>query len=77
MKGGNDVNFKELRKRANLSLRQAADKIGVGFQSICRYENKGRIPKKEILLKMQKAYKCTDAELAEAILNNMKEAQNL
>ncbi len=65
------MNFKTLRKRQNLSIRNAAEKLGINYQSICRYENKGRIPKKKILIKMLSIYKCTEGELGEAVLNNI------
>jgi len=66
------MNFKALRRRQNLSLRAAANEIGVNFQSICRYENKGRIPKKWVLKKMIEVYKCTEMELGEAIFSSLK-----
>ncbi|ABS32355.1 DNA-binding protein [Clostridium botulinum] len=66
------MNFKALRKRQNLSIRQAADKLGLNFQSICRYENKGRVPKKQILIKMLSVYNCTERELGEAVSHNIK-----
>lgn len=66
------MNFKALRKAQNLSLRQAASKLGVTYQSICRYENKGRVPKDEVLGKMLVVYKCTEQELGQAIINNIK-----
>ncbi|MCX0360376.1 helix-turn-helix transcriptional regulator [Clostridium perfringens] len=67
------MNFKELRKRKKLTLEQASDYLGVGFQSLCRYENQGRIPKKAILKKMVSLYDCNAKELGEAILDNLKE----
>lgn len=66
------MNFKALRKRQNLSIRQAAEKLGLNYQSICRYENKGRVPKNQILIKMFDVYNCTEKELGEAVLNNIK-----
>lgn len=66
------MNFKMLRKKQNLSIRQAAEKLGINFQSICRYENKDRVPKDEILAKMLEVYKCTEQELGEAVINNIK-----
>ncbi|HCL4466715.1 helix-turn-helix transcriptional regulator [Clostridium botulinum] len=66
------MNFKTLRKRQNLSIREAAKKLNISFQSICRYENKGRVPKKQILIKMLSEYNCTEKELGEAVLNNIK-----
>jgi len=72
VKGGEGMNFKTLRKRQNLSIREAAKKLGISFQSICRYENQGRVPKNQILIKMLSAYDCTEKELGEAVLNNIK-----
>ncbi|WMJ79571.1 helix-turn-helix transcriptional regulator [Clostridium sp. MB40-C1] len=66
------MNFKLLRKSQNLSLRQAAQKLGVTYQSVCRYENKGRVPKDEVLAKMLVVYKCTEQELGQAVINNIK-----
>ncbi|EJO5346414.1 helix-turn-helix transcriptional regulator [Clostridium botulinum] len=66
------MNFKTLRERQNLSIREAAKKLNISFQSICRYENKGRVPKKQILIRMFSVYNCTEKELGEAILNNIK-----
>ncbi|BDR73683.1 hypothetical protein K144316041_23910 [Clostridium tetani] len=67
------MDFKTLRRRQNLSLREAAERIGISYQSICRYENKNRVPINKILLKMKKVYKCSETELGQAILNNIKE----
>lgn len=67
------MNFKELRKRKKLTLEQTSDYLGIGFQSLCRYENQGRIPKKTILKKMVSLYECNAEELGEAILNNLRE----
>lgn len=67
------MNFKELRKRKELTLEQTSDYLGIGFQSLCRYENQGRIPKKTILKKMVSLYECNAEELGEAILNNLRE----
>lgn len=69
------MNFKELRIRQKLSLRDAAKKIGVSFQSICRYENKGRIPKGDILLRMTKVYKCTNLEIGQAVMDNLQNGE--
>jgi transcriptional regulator with XRE-family HTH domain len=66
------MDFKALRKRQNLSIRIAAEKLGINYQSICRYENKGRVPKRKILIKMLEVYKCSEKELGEAVLNNIK-----
>jgi transcriptional regulator with XRE-family HTH domain len=66
------MDFRELREREHKGLMQAANEIGIAYQSLYRYENQGRVPKKEILLKMQQKYKCTDAELGEAIIRNLK-----
>lgn len=69
------MDFKALRKRQDLSLREAAEKIGVSFQSICRYENKNRVPTDKVLLKMTKVYNCTEKELGQAILNNIRKKE--
>lgn len=66
------MNFKALRKRQKLSIRQAAEKLGLNYQSICRYENKGRVPKNQVLIEMLDVYNCTEKELGEAVLNNIK-----
>ena len=71
------MTFKELRKKNNLSLRQAAERLGVNFQAICRYENKGRVPKSEILKKMMEVYNCTEAELGDAIVSNVVRGLNM
>ncbi|MGG5461462.1 helix-turn-helix domain-containing protein [Clostridium sp. B9] len=68
------MNFKELRKRKNLTLEQASSELGIGLQSLCRYENQSRIPKKAILKKMVSLYECNAEELGGAILNNIKES---
>ncbi|WP_147566663.1 helix-turn-helix domain-containing protein [Clostridium tyrobutyricum] len=67
------MNFKALRERQNLSLHDAAQKLGIGIQSLCRYENKKRIPSKKILKKIVSVYNCSQQELGEAIFNNLEE----
>lgn len=67
------MNFKDLRKRKKITLEQASNDLEISFQSLCRYENQGRIPKKTILKKMILLYECSAEELGEAILNNLKE----
>lgn len=66
------MTFKELRIRQGLTLREASKKIGISFQSICRYENQGRIPRGDILQMMVDVYKCTDEEMGQAIMNNIQ-----
>lgn len=66
------MNFKTLRKRQNLSIRQAAEELELNYQSICRYENKGRVPADKVLKNMLRVYKCTEQELGEAVINNIK-----
>ncbi|MCH4237516.1 MAG: helix-turn-helix transcriptional regulator [Clostridium tyrobutyricum] len=67
------MNFKALRERQNLSLHDAAQKLGIGIQSLYRYENKKRIPSKKILKKIVSVYNCSQQELGEAIFNNLEE----
>lgn len=67
------MNFKELRERKHLTIEKASKNLNIGFQSLYRYENKGRIPKKTILKKMVNLYECNAKELGEAILSNIEE----
>ncbi|WP_125153140.1 helix-turn-helix domain-containing protein [Clostridium rectalis] len=71
------MNFKALRKRQNLSIRQAAEKLGINYQSVCRYENKGRVPTNKILSKMLFVYKCSEQELGEAVICNVKNRRDI
>lgn len=48
--------IKEIRENNNLTMQQLADKINVSKSSINMYENKGIIPRYEILIDISKTF---------------------
>ncbi|URZ05870.1 helix-turn-helix domain-containing protein [Clostridium felsineum] len=67
------MGFKELREAKGLTIEKAAQLIGVYPQAIYRYETKKRVPTKKVLKKMYSVYECTDTQLGEAIVSNVKD----
>ena len=54
-----DNKFKAKRMELNLKVPEAAEKIGIVPSVLWAYENGSRLPSRETLLKMSKAYNCT------------------
>ena len=54
----------ELRKESNLTLQQVADAIGVGNNTISRYETGKRKPSKEVLTKLSNLFRVPVSYLA-------------
>lgn len=70
-------NIKNARKRAGLTQKELAQKLGLSFQSIAQWENDLRNPKIETLRKIAKALECTPAELDNSLAASMSVGDNI
>ena len=90
--GGIDVfseNLRNLRKKAGLSQREFAEKIGMSTSAVGMYEQGRREPEPQMLLKIAKVLQVTVeqlleeeptvelGEMVEAVLQNMMARENL
>ena len=55
-------NIKKARKKAGMTQKELAQKLGLSFQSIAQWENDLRNPKVETLRKIANALECDPAE---------------
>ena len=57
------MNFRELRKKANLSVKDVAEKLGISSTSIYSYETSLRLPTVSILSQMARIYHVSMEEI--------------
>lgn len=55
-----NINFKTLRQKNNLTVKQIADYIGVQEATVRKYECSDRLPSGENLLKLRNIFNCND-----------------
>ena len=55
--------IREFRKKANLTLAELGEKVGVSLRTIFNYETGARKPNIDMLRKLAKALNCTVGEL--------------
>lgn len=63
----NEMTFKELRIKNELTAKDVAFSIGVQLGTYYKYEEYDRLPSKKRFEKIKETFKCTDEELAATI----------
>ncbi len=57
------MSFFSARKKAGLSQREAADKLGVSDVAVCHWETGKHQPKAKLLIEIAKLYNCSVDDL--------------
>ena len=70
-------NIKKARKKAGMTQKELAQKLGLSFQSIAQWENDLRNPKVETLRKIANALECDPAELDNSLASSMSVGDNI
>lgn len=70
-------NIKKARKKAGMTQKELAQKLGLSFQSIAQWENDLRNPKVETLRKIANALECDPAELDSSLASSMSVGDNI
>ena len=57
------MNKRKARKKAGLTIKQAANLLGISESYLYKIERERRVPGRETIAKMQKLYNCSFEEL--------------
>ena len=55
--------YKQMRKKANLTQQELAEKLGVGRSAVARWEIGAAIPRPKLLGKLSRIFNCTIDDL--------------
>src|SRR5690625_4178591 len=58
--------LRELREAADKTQQEAADAIGVGYRTYCRWEQGGAVPRRGFRTQIAEAFKVTETDVAQA-----------
>ena len=70
-------NIKKARKKAGITQKELAQKLGLSFQSIAQWENDLRNPKVETLRRIANALECDPSELDNSLASSMSVGDNI
>ena len=68
--------IKEIRKKNNLTQKDLADKYGVTYQAVSKWENGKNIPDITLLKEMSKDFNINIEDILEGNINNNKKKNN-
>lgn len=71
----NELTLKDIRKAAGLTRKEAAEKLGIAYQTLSHYESGRRLPNAHAILEMAYAYDETAETVLYAVINTHRHGQ--